>query len=439
MTLEERMRFFRVPGVSVAVVNDGRLEWAKGYGVARAGGDRAVDTATLFQAASISKPVAALGALQLVEDGRLALDEDVNARLTSWRVPASEIAGVERVTLRRLLSHNAGLTVHGFPGYARGVAVPTAVQVLDGAPPANTAPVRIDIVPGSRWRYSGGGFTIVQLLMSDVTGRPFADVMADLVLRPLGMTNSTYAQPLPDVLAPRAAHAHDREGQPIPGDWHTYPERAAAGLWTTPSDLARMILAVQAAVGGAPDAILEPATARAMLIVQAGEYGLGFGLAGEGATRVFAHGGSNAGFRGQFIGFAEGGRGAVIMTNADLGSALIEEILRGIAQAYGWPRFRPDEKTIAAIEPARLAALAGRYRLDSSGAERILEIAHRDGALQARLPNWLGPRTLFHAGANRFFTLESSTELRFETDAEGRATAVLLSAGGQTARAPRID
>jgi CubicO group peptidase (beta-lactamase class C family) len=440
MTLEERMRTFNVPGVSIAVVNAGRIEWAKGYGMARAGGNRAVDSMTLFQAASIRKPVAALGALELVEQGRLALDEDVNIRLTSWRVPASEIAGGERVTLRRLVSHNAGLTVHGFPGYARGVAVPSAVQVLDGVPPANTAPVRIDLLPGSRWRYSGGGFTVVQQLMSDVAGRPFAAVMEELVLRPLGMTSSTYVQPLPEALADRAAHAHTRQGQPIAGDWHTYPEQAAAGLWTTPSDLARMILAVQRASAGAPNALLSQATAREMLSVQAGDYGLGFGLDGEDADRVFSHGGSNAGFRALFVGFVEAGRGAVVMTNADLGGALIEEIMRAIAQAYDWPMYRPESRTLAAIDSSTLPALTGRYRLESSGGpDRMLEVSLDGGRLRAMLPNWVAPRTLYAIGPARFFMLESPTELTFESDAAGRVVAVLLSGGGQNTRLARIE
>ena len=439
MAIEERMRALNVPGVSVAVVNGGRIEWAKGYGVVRAGTDRTVDTATLFQAASISKPVAALGALELVEQGKLALDEDVNARLTSWRVPAAEVAGAEKVTLRRLVSHNAGLTVHGFPGYARGVPVPTAAQVLDGAPPANTAAVRIDLVPGSRWRYSGGGYTVAQQLMSDVSGRPFSAVMHDLVLRPLGMRSSTYEQPLPDAMAARAAHAHNSRGQPIPGDWHTYPEQAAAGLWTTPSDLARMILAVQGMAAGARGALLERATARDMLTVQAGEYGLGFGLGGEGGARHFSHGGSNAGFRAFFVGFVEGGRGAAIMTNGDMGGAVAMEILRGIAHVYGWPAFTPQEKTVVAVAPDRLTGLAGRYRPESSGAERTLEVTVDAGVLRARIPAWPAPRELHHAGDDRFFMVESPLEVRFERDAAGRATSATLLGGGEPTRAVRID
>lgn len=439
MSLAERMQFFRVPGVSIAVVNQGRIEWARGYGVAEAGSDRAVDTATLFQAASISKPVATLAALRLVEDGTLALDEDVNTRLTTWRVPESELARDSLVTLRRIFSHTAGLTVHGFRGYARGERVPTTVQVLEGTTPANSAPVRVDVVPGTLHRYSGGGFTVAQLLMSDVTGMPFERLMHDLVLAPLGMNHSTYAQPLPDSLAARAAAAHRQDGIAIGGAWHTYPEQAAAGLWTTPMDLARVIIAVQRYVSGEEGGVISPAMARQMLTRQAGSYGIGFGLEGDGSARIFAHGGSNVGFRAFLVGFVETGQGAVVMTNGDLGSPLLQEVLRSIAQEYGWEQFKPVEKTVVAVDSAHLAELAGRYRVEAPGQERILTISLNDGRLEARTSGWLSARTLHASAPDRFFMLEGAAELRFERDAAGRGAAIELSGAGPPVRAARIE
>ena len=208
--LAARMADLKVPGVSVAVINGGTIEWARGYGVAETGSATPVTPRTLFQAASISKPVAALGALRLVERGQLSLDQDVNERLTSWKVPENEFTKQEKVTLRRLLSHSAGLTVHGFPGYAADAPVPSLIQVLDGVKPANTAAIRADILPGSVWRYSGGGFTVMQQLVIDVTGRPFPALLADLVLVPVGMTDSTYEQPLPESRRAAAASGHRR-------------------------------------------------------------------------------------------------------------------------------------------------------------------------------------------------------------------------------------
>ena len=215
-SIAERMRFYHVEGVSIAVIRDSKIEWAKGYGMADAEAKQSVTTTTLFQAGSISKPVAAMGALVLVQDGKLTLDGDINQFLKSWKVPANAHTGKAPVTLERLLSHTAGLTVHGFPGYAAGEAVPTVPQVLDGAAPANTAPVRVDLDPGTQYRYSGGGYTIAQLAMTDVTGQPFPALMQRLVLGPLGMKASTYDQPLPAARLPEAAAGYDAEGKPDP-------------------------------------------------------------------------------------------------------------------------------------------------------------------------------------------------------------------------------
>ena len=317
--LAQRMTDLKTPGVSVAVINDGAIEWAKGYGVTETGTVTPVTAQTLFQAASISKPVAALAALRLVEQGKLALDEDVNAKLASWKVPENDFTKTEKVTLRRLLSHSAGLTVHGFGGYAADAPVPTLVQVLEGAKPANSDAVRVDVVPGTIWRYSGGGYTVAQLLMTDVTGRPFPDLMAELVLKPVGMTDSTYEQPLPEARRGAAASGHTSDGKLVPGRYHTYPEMAAAGLWTTPTDLAKFLLEIERARRG-KSAVLSQALALEMTTAQKPGYGLGLSLDGFGKMASFGHGGSNEGFKCQMTAFFEGGRGAVIMTNGDQGA-----------------------------------------------------------------------------------------------------------------------
>src|SRR6266851_5244466 len=230
-----RMAALHVPGASVAIIDGYRIVWAHGYGVMEFGSSNQVTPDTRFQAASISKPVAALAALKLVEEGKLSLDEDVNRKLKSWKVPENEFTREEKVTLRRLLSHSAGLTVHGFPGYDVDEKLPAVPQILDGMKPANTAAVRVDITPGTKSRYSGGGITVMQLLMTDVTGRTFPELMQALVLARIGMQHSTYQQPLPDESAESAATGHRENGDKIHGRWHIYPEMAAAGLWTTPT------------------------------------------------------------------------------------------------------------------------------------------------------------------------------------------------------------
>ncbi len=227
--------------------------------------------------------------------------------------------------------------MHGFPGYAPGSRIPDLLQVLRGEPPANTPPVLVDIEPGARWRYSGGGFCVLQQLVTEITGKPFHQLMRDMVLQKLGMQNSTYEQPLPPGLAERAAAAHDNQGHVVPGRWHIYPEMAAAGLWTTPTDLARFAIELQDAYAGRSQRVLAQDTVREMLTPQSGRSGLGIMIEGSGPSAFFRHGGSNRGFRCTLVATLQGGQGAVVMTNADNGAALAVEIVRSIAREYRWP------------------------------------------------------------------------------------------------------
>jgi CubicO group peptidase (beta-lactamase class C family) len=327
-----------IPGASIALIENRKIAWARGYGVKELGGTEQAGATTLFQAGSISKSVAALGALVLVQQGRLQLDADVNARLVSWKVPRNSFTEQQPVTMRLLLSHRAGVTVHGFPGYAAGMPVPSLLQVLNGQSPANTRPIVVDLLPGSRFRYSGGGYTILQQLMIDVVGRSFPDMMEQLVLGPLGMAHSTYRQPLPVDRRGEAATAHQSRG-PLPRKWHTYPEMAAAGLWTTAEDVAKFALGVEAAWNGESGAILTRRMAQEMLTRQAGgDYGLGLIVRGSGRTLSFAHDGVNAGFESRLIAYPETGQGAVVMVNRNGTAQLRKALVELLGTEYHWPQ-----------------------------------------------------------------------------------------------------
>ncbi|HSK10221.1 MAG TPA: serine hydrolase [Vicinamibacterales bacterium] len=421
-TIAERMRFHHTPGVSVAVLNDGAIEWARGYGVLEAGAPGRVTSRTRFQAASISKPVAAMAALRLVQGGRLSLDEDINVRLTSWKVPDNDFTRTEKVTLRRILSHSAGLTVHGFPGYRSTAALPSLAQVLEGVKPANTAPIRVDVLPGSAWRYSGGGYTVLQQALVDVAGRAFPELMRDTVLRPLRMDDSTYEQPLPAALRAGAASAHDVDGKPIPGGFHTYPEMAAAGLWTTPTDLAKFAIGVRQALAG-QSGLLSAATAKEMLSLQKGSYGLGLALNGSGGEARFGHGGSNAGYQCQLVAYAGTGQGAVVMTNGDAGGRLGAEILRTIASEYGWPGYPgPREKAVASIDPSVLQAYAGRYEMRPG---RVITLTASGGTLF--LTDGAQKMELLPESATRFFELTEESEVEFLKGPDGTVSGALIN------------
>jgi CubicO group peptidase (beta-lactamase class C family) len=337
-SLISRMAALKVPGLSIAVFDSGRIVWARAYGVVDRTVGEFVDTATLFQAASISKPVTSVGMFRLVEQGRISLDEDVNAQLQRWAVPENRFTQVEKVTPRRIVTHMSGLNVHGFFGYRSSETLPTLPQILDGAPPANSPAVRVDTIPGTREIYSGGGFVVLQLLMEDVSARSFPGLLADLVLEPAGMVHSTFAQPLPHDLAARAATGHDDTGASITGRYHVHPELSAAGLWSTPSDLARFMLAVGRSYRGEPRGVLQKESARTMLTAVPGGSGQGFGLSGQGDAFRYRHSGGNAGFTCYAVAFAGIGRGMVVMTNSDAGTRLIRELTRAVAREYGWPR-----------------------------------------------------------------------------------------------------
>jgi CubicO group peptidase (beta-lactamase class C family) len=371
-TLAERMAHHSVPAVSIAVINNGEIEWARAYGMADVEGQRDAATRTLFQAASISKPVAATAALAFVEEGRLTLDSDVNQYLTSWQIPANEHMHGEAVTLRRIVTHTAGLTVHGFPGYARSADIPMTVGVLDGL--GNTDPIRVDTTPGTINRYSGGGYTVMQLMLSDVAGQPFEQVLKERVLDPIGMTVSTYEQPLPEPRWLEAATGYRSDGKPVEEQWHVYPEQAAAGLWTTPTELAMWGLAILAYHDGEEGGVLSPDMARQML--DPGEHGHGLGPAVGEDREYFGHGGSNEGFRCQLVVFMDG-RGAAVMTNSDNGGALAREVLATLADEYDWPAYRATEREIAEVDPSVYTELAGRYVLEGQAFQ--VEIVLEDG------------------------------------------------------------
>lgn len=403
-TLAERMEHHNVPGISIAVINDGKIEWARGYGLADVAEGRPVTTTTLFQAASISKPVAATAALTLVEEGSLELDRNVNEWLVSWKMPENDYTAVQPVTLRELLTHSAGTTVHGFPGYARSAQIPNAIGVLDGE--GNTDPIRVDIVPGSQWRYSGGGYTAMQLLLTDVAGVPFAAIMQERVLGPTGMSESTYEQPLPESRWSQAATGYGSNGSEVEEKWHVYPEQAAAGLWTTPTDLARFVIELQRAYAGESDDVLSQEMARAMLTPDDNDWGLGPGITGGGER--FGHGGANAGFRCQFVAFIEGGKGAVIMTNSDNGGDLASEVLFTIAIEYGWSGFEVTEKVVADLDPRAYEALVGRY--DMGGMS--IPIEYENGRLWADVPGQ-GKFELLPESETEFFTRDGGPGITF--------------------------
>ncbi len=433
MRLPDRMEHYNVPGISIAVINNDELEGVLRKGFRRAQSDGPIKPDTLFQAASISKSVTAMAALRLVEEGKLELDQDVNEVLRSWKVPESVLTFDEKVTLRRLLSHTAGMTVHGFNGYPIGEGIPTLIEILDSKSPANSEPIRVELVPGSRYGYSGGGYVVVQQLLTDITSMNFQDLMVELVFEPLGMQNSSFLQPLPTEEASRAAEGHSFTGEPIIGGWYVYPELAAAGLWSTPSDLARFLIEVMKSMKGQSNVILSNTMIQEMLQAQGGDrtwgFGMGFLRAGEGSAFQILIGGSNQGYRSKMVAFPETGQGAVVMANGEAGEELNDEVFRGIAQVYGWPAMGPIEKTLADVDPLILDQFEGDYIL-ADYPDFPINIRVEKNKLILNTAADSETRELHPESDTRFFSTVSTREYTFIRDDQGIVVALETSGGG---------
>lgn len=336
--IEALLKQFSVPGVSIAVIKDFKIDWARGYGQADVDARTPVAVETMFQAASISKTIAAMTSMRAVQDGRFALDQDINTILKSWKLPGDGFTTERPVTPRGLMSHTSGTgDGFGFPGYAPGAPLPTLIQILDGQPPSNRPQVRLERPPLTGYKYSGGAVTMQELVLTDAVGRPFAELARDWVLTPIGMTNSTFEQPLPPARTSQAARAHNRYGERMVDPWHVYPEHAAAGLWTTPTDLAKFLIEVQKTLAGqSPRVLSRPMMLEMVTPVGVGPYAVGFATEMRGEGWYFGHNGSNWGFQCGMQAHRLKGYGVVIMTNGDNGGPLIRELSSRIEQAYQW-------------------------------------------------------------------------------------------------------
>lgn len=422
------MTYFHVPAVSVAVVNHGKLEWAKTYGVKEAGISDPADRETLFQAASVSKVITALATLRLVESKRIGLDDEVNQRLRNWKLPNSS---GHPVTVAELLSHSAAINwPPGETALPPTGPLPTLLQRLNGEPPALNRPVQVDGVPGSGFRYSNGGYLVLGQLISEVTGEGFPSAAQTLVLDPLHMEHSTFATLAPSGSKRDIAVGHTDDGAPDEGKWRVVgaPE---GGMWTTSSDLAQAVIAIDAAFRGTDAKFLSLPLAHQMMTKQNDQWGLGVQLQGAGDTLAFRHDGSTPGYKAVLFGYANRGEGVVILTNGDRGGELADEVLYSVAAAYEWPDFRVLEKQVVAVKPEVLKQYVGRYQMAPGAYATItLENGALYGEVRGRDKTRLYPDT-----QNKFFMIEGPT-VEFEKDSAGNVTALIFDGNFRASRAP---
>lgn len=455
LSLSQWMQALAVPGLSIAVIDDFRIVWTKAYGVTTPGPlGSPITPATIFQAASIAKPVTALAVLHQVEHGSLDLDADINDYLTSWKLPVDDLGEGEKVSLRRLLAHSGGVTPGGFAGYERAAVAPGIVAVLGGVAPATNAPARVVSKPGAKVAYSGLGYSLLQLALMDRLQKPFEAILEETVLQPLGMGDSTFEQQLPEALQARAARGHLGVGAAVEGGWRVHPELAAAGLWTTPTDLAKLIIDVAKSRRGDAGRLLSSDLTRQMLSPHQDGMGLGFVVREDGAQGYFAHSGANAGYFAHLEMLADTGQGIVIMTNADAGQALASLLIASVANEYDWPL--PDRRHVVGaraerlfaqfdrvankrvkidVDPAVLTRYVGKYQL---APDLLFDISLAEGQLRVQLGDQ--PQFPLHAeSASKFFLDAVDAQVTFVLDASGRPSALVLHQGGKDQQAPKVE
>ncbi len=428
-SLTERMKKYNVNGISVAVIHDYQIEWARGYGFADVSEKRPVTETTLFQAASISKSLNGVGVLKLVQEKRLDLNSDINKYLITWKFPYDSVSHNKLITITNLLSHTGGLTIHGFPGYEKDAALPTLPQILDGQKPANTEPVRSVSEPGKNVIYSGGGVTISQLIVMDITNQPYDVYLQKNVLYPLGMTGSSFTQPPPAASEKILATGYKADGSEVPGKYHIYPEQAAAGLWTNPVDLCKYIIETQLSYLGKSSKVLKPEMTRLRLTPVLEDAGLGVFINSRvaGSSKYFNHNGGNEGFSCTSVGCLNEGEGVVVMTNSD-NSSIIEELVNSVATVYKWKDYYlPDVKKVVDVDKSILEKYVGKY--DMNGTSVIFKMSNTDLAV-----NVFGDLLwkVYFTSDSEFFIREFRGYLKFQTDKDNKVTGFIFN--GMTAK-----
>lgn len=433
--MEDRMKEKGIYGLSIAVIRNYKIAWAKAYGMADKEANTPATTETLFQAASISKSLNAVGVLKLAQDKKVDLYADINNYLKSWKFPYDTVSHGKKITIANLLSHTAGLTVHGFGGYAPGDSIPTLQQVLDGKRPANSAPVRSMFEPGLRSEYSGGGTTISQMIVMDITGQSYTGYMQEKVLKPLGMTMSSYQQPAAKDREKYLSTGYRGNGKPVEGKYHIYPEQAAAGLWTNPTDLAKYIIETQLSLQGKSDKVLNNEMTKLRLTPYLdSNAALGVFIISNGGEKYFSHGGANEGFRSQYYGSFEGGNGVVVMVNSDNGS-ILDEVINSVASVYGWKDYyKPTVKKAIAVPENVFETYTGKYVLNTD----TVTIKEEAGKKLLVVNNSEIYRIYF-VSEQDFFSPELRFDLKFEKDADGKVIDIYFKNNDREFRAKRLE
>jgi len=414
LNLEERMAFYRVPGVSIAVIDKKELEWAKAYGERDNQVHQPLTTDSLFQGGAFSQMIAAAVVSALADKGDIRLDENVCDGLKCWTFPPEFDREGHSLDVLSLLAHGAGLSDQLLPGYAHDEPIPTLPQILSGDKPAANGPLWVPPAMPTpvKTRYAESGYVVLEAFLSDRTGKPYENLARDLVFGPAGMTGSTCETPLPDGRRASAASGHLREGRPVSGLWKNYPEKAAKGLWTTPSDFTSFLLDLSRSAENGSGRILSAAAARKMLGRYLESFGPGFLVDGKGDDIQFLVRGKTHGFACRFVLYPVRGQGAVIMTNSDNGFTLIDEILCSLSAVYEWPGYKPAEKQVLRLDPETYRSFTGRYEV---GPDYFLDVRWEDYYLVIQ-PTGQAATRFYAEGQTLFYSTDPYIRIQFLRD-----------------------
>lgn len=408
-SIEERMEHYGIPGVSIAIIHNGKIAWAKGYGVTNKEDQIPVTTQTLFQAAATTMPVTAYGALQLVEQGKIDLDENVNSYLKSWKVPENEFTKEKKVTVRNLLNHSAGIHPRGTGSFSIDDEIPTLVEILSGTPPASNEPLTVNKEPDESVRFAYASYVPIQQMMLDVEGKEFPEIMHELVLKPLEMNNSTFNQTLTAEQLTKVATGYHQDGSMVKGGKEIYPVMASYGLWTTPQDYAKFLTNVLRSkdlnqLMGTPYGVNNSGWSFTL--------GLGFQLLNRNDEIYLRHHGWNTGFYAEIVAHRDKGYGVVVMTNSTF-PEFNAEVMRSVAQTYGWDNYFPVHQKMQ-LESSSANEISGRYQSD----DVIVKIYQKDNLLFYKNILSEEGEELVKVSDSLFVRRNSSRFIQFKPDTE---------------------
>jgi CubicO group peptidase (beta-lactamase class C family) len=360
-SISDKMSEYGIPALSLAVIEEGQIEWTETYQNAALAGNQRLDCTSIFQAASLSKPVTFMAALRMHAAGEIDLDKSIEDYLKSFQLPNGKQSIDNPVTFRNIFTHTSGINSGGYQGYKRDIDMPSDVDILMGNDGVNSPAVEVVWSPNQTLAYSGGGYTLAELALQDIYGTDFSTIMEKWILNPANMEHSEFTQPMPASDSNRVAKGYSQSGEPLEGGWRNHPEQAAAGLWSNATDLAKFMTEIYNAYQGKPS-IFSRSDVESMISDERDGHIYGFIVNRTEDDLAITHYGGNAGYRTAMTISLTTGNGLVYLINSDNGGNLGNELLLSAAQVYGWKHFEQDQLHRRDIDSEMLKGLVGEYK-----------------------------------------------------------------------------